>query len=231
MSQTLSTIDIPPNHTIYVQNLNEKVKKDELKKSLYHVFSQFGNILEIHAAKTLKLRGQAWIVFDDLSGATKALREMQGFNFYGKQMKVFYAKIKSDVISKNDGSFKPRPKRKPDSKAPPKTAPKKKAAKKDEGSSAGSSSSSSSSSSGSFETGIPNKILFIENLPQQTNEMMLSMLFQQYPGYREARLVNGKPGIAFVEFEDPYQAGRARDLLQNFKITPTNQMKISYAKQ
>jgi len=35
----------------------------------------------------------------------------------------------------------------------------------------------------------------------------------------------------FIGFEDPYQAGRARDLLQNFKITPTNQMKISYAKQ
>lgn len=26
----------------------------------------------------------------------------------------------------------------------------------------------------------PNKILFVENLPEQVNEMMLSMLFQQY---------------------------------------------------
>jgi len=245
-----STQDIAPNQTIYVHNLNEKIKKDELKKSLYHVFSQFGNILEIHAAKTLKLRGQAWVVFDDLSGATKALREMQNFNFYGKPMKVFYAKVKSDVISRQDGTFKVRPKRKPETKAPPKTQPKKKAAKKDEASSSSSSSSSSSGgsgsssasssssgSSGSSSSGggssesIPNKILFIENLPPQTNEMMLSMLFQQHHGYKEARLVNGKPGIAFVEFEDPFQSGRARDLLQNFRITPTHQMKISFAKQ
>jgi len=103
-----------PNQTLYVNNLNEKVKKDELKKSLYHVFSQFGNIIDIYAAKTLKLRGQAWIVFDDLNGATKACREMQNFNFYGKSMRVGYSKSKSDVVSKADGSFKPRPLRKPE---------------------------------------------------------------------------------------------------------------------
>ena len=32
--------NIPPNHTIYINNLNEKIKKDELKKSLYAIFSQ-----------------------------------------------------------------------------------------------------------------------------------------------------------------------------------------------
>lgn len=34
-----------PNSTLYVNNLNEKVKKEELKKSLYHLFSQFGPVL------------------------------------------------------------------------------------------------------------------------------------------------------------------------------------------
>ena len=32
--------NVPPNHTIYINNLNEKIKKDELKKSLYAIFSQ-----------------------------------------------------------------------------------------------------------------------------------------------------------------------------------------------
>lgn len=31
----------------------------------------------------------------------------------------------------------------------------------------------------------PNKILFVENLPEATNEHMLAMLFQQFPGYKE----------------------------------------------
>jgi RNA recognition motif-containing protein len=50
------------------------------------VFSQFGKILDIVACKTLKLRGQAWVVFDDVTAATNALRQMQGFPFYDKPM-------------------------------------------------------------------------------------------------------------------------------------------------
>ena len=77
----------------------------------------------------------------------------------------------------------------------------------------------------------PNPILFVENLPDQVNEMMLSMLFQQFPGFKEVRLVPGKAGIAFVEFETEAQSGVAMGPLQNFKITPQNLMKISYAKR
>ena len=33
----------------------------------------------------------------------------------------------------------------------------------------------------------PNKILFVQNLPEATNSQMLSMLFQQFPGFKEVR--------------------------------------------
>ncbi len=39
--------DVAPNQTLYINNLNEKVKKSAIKRSLYAVFSQFGTILEI----------------------------------------------------------------------------------------------------------------------------------------------------------------------------------------
>lgn len=58
----------------------------ELKKSLYAIFGQFGPILDIVALKTLKMRGQAFVVFKDISSATNALRSMQGFPFYDKPM-------------------------------------------------------------------------------------------------------------------------------------------------
>lgn len=58
----------------------------ELKKSLYAIFSQFGPILDIVALKTLKMRGQAFVAFRDLTSATNALRSMQGFPFYDKPM-------------------------------------------------------------------------------------------------------------------------------------------------
>ena len=60
---------------------------------------------------------------------------------------------------------------------------------------------------------------------------MLGMLFQQFPGFREVRMVEARPGIAFVEFENDMQAGVAMSGLQGFKITPNNGMAISYAKQ
>lgn len=77
----------------------------------------------------------------------------------------------------------------------------------------------------------PNQILFLTNLPDETNEMMLSMLFNQFPGFKEVRLVPGRHDIAFVEFASEIQSGAAREALQNFKITPTHSMKISFAKK
>lgn len=82
-------MDIRPNNTIYINNLNEKVKKDELKKSLYAIFSQFGQIMDIVAMKTLKMRGQAFVIFKEIQSSTNALRAMQGFPFYDKPM-VFH---------------------------------------------------------------------------------------------------------------------------------------------
>jgi len=260
--------DIPPNHTIYIHNLNEKVKLADLKRSLYFVFSQFGNIVEVIAKKTYKLRGQAWIIFEELSGATKAVKEMQGFsNFYGKELKVSFAKSKSDVIAKADGTFVQRPKRKTAEPAaagkkgkgkdkskdqPP--AKKRKATDekdgKEEHKAGKPKEKKSETPSGATGAALPashamahvlmgfnaeptppNRILFLENLPTETTQLMLTMLFSQYQGYTEVRMVTGKPGIAFVEFQDAYQAGVAMNTLQGFKITPTHLMKISYARQ
>ncbi|CAG2116625.1 unnamed protein product [Medioppia subpectinata] len=82
----MSGSDVKPNHTIYINNLNEKIKIEELKKSLKAIFSQFGHILEILALKTLRMRGQAFVVFKDMTSATSALRSMQNFPFYDKPM-------------------------------------------------------------------------------------------------------------------------------------------------
>lgn len=77
----------------------------------------------------------------------------------------------------------------------------------------------------------PNNILFIQNLPHETTDIMLEVLFKQYPGFREIRMIDAKPGIAFVEFEDDNQSLIAMEALQDFKITPKNPMTITYAKK
>lgn len=77
----------------------------------------------------------------------------------------------------------------------------------------------------------PNNILFVQNLPQEANPMMLQMLFCQFPGFKEVRMVETKPGIAFVEYGDEMQSTVAMQGLQGFKITPQNSMLITYAKK
>jgi len=56
-------------------------------------------------------------------------------------------------------------------------------------------------------------------------------LFQQFPGFKEVRMVEAKPGIAFVEFESETQSSVALSGLQGFKINPTHSMTLSYAKK
>ncbi|XP_072383988.1 U1 small nuclear ribonucleoprotein A [Diabrotica undecimpunctata] len=214
-------MDIRPNNTIYINNLNEKVKKDELKKSLYAIFSQFGQILDIVALKTLKMRGQAFVIFKEIQSSTNALRSMQGFPFYDKPMRIQYAKQDSDVICKLKGTFQERPKKVKPPVPKDEEAPRKKKKNKDPNRVPG----------GANAEQPPNQILFLTNLPDETSEMMLSMLFNQFPGFKEVRLVPNRHDIAFVEFENELQSGAAKDALQSFKITPTHAMKISFAKK
>uniref|UniRef100_A0A8C0B2J9 Small nuclear ribonucleoprotein polypeptide B2 n=1 Tax=Buteo japonicus TaxID=224669 RepID=A0A8C0B2J9_9AVES len=224
-------MDIRPNHTIYINNINDKIKKEELKRSLYALFSQFGHVVDIVALKTMKMRGQAFVIFKELGSSTNALRQLQGFPFYGKPMRIQYAKTDSDIISKMRGTFADKEKRKE----------KKKAKSLEQSANAANKKVIQVSSVYnllSFDLLLlqvpdnpPNYILFLNNLPEETNEMMLSMLFNQFPGFKEVRLVPGRHDIAFVEFENENQAGAARDALQGFKITPSHAMKITYAKK
>lgn len=56
-------MELTPCKTLYINNLNEKIRKEVAKKTLYALFSQFGRILEIVACRGKKLRGQVRISF------------------------------------------------------------------------------------------------------------------------------------------------------------------------
>ena len=77
----------------------------------------------------------------------------------------------------------------------------------------------------------PNKILFVQDMPEAATIQMVQMLFSQFPGFSEVRMVEARPGIAFVEYEADSQATAAMKGLQEFKITPQNAIRITYARQ
>jgi U2 small nuclear ribonucleoprotein B'' len=47
----------------------------------------------------------------------------------------------------------------------------------------------------------PNKTLFLQNLPDEIDVEGLTTIFGRFEGFREARLVPGRKGIGFVEYE------------------------------
>merc|ERR1712194_572059 len=76
----------------------------------------------------------------------------------------------------------------------------------------------------------PNKTLFVENLPAESTDTMLSMLFRQYPGFQEIRLIPGR-NVAFADYQNEYQAGMAMQGLQGFSMTPEVKLSLTYARR
>eukprot|EP00903_Cladosiphon_okamuranus_P007609 g7379.t1 len=234
-------------HTIYVSNLNEKIKKPLLKKSLHSVFSQFGKIVDIVACRGLKLKGQAWVVFAEQSMATNALRQMQGFPFFEKKMRIQFAKKESDVVTKRAGTYVPRDKRKlPSSSAaaatdgangngngvhqpsPAAAAPAAELPSAPLSAAAAAAPPAVPESAGPIGDG-PHNILYATGLPPEITQVMLSKLFEQYPGFSEARMAPG--GQAFIEFADQMQAGIALNALNGFKLSATSPLQLAFARK
>ena len=172
------------------------------------------------------LRGQAWVIFEDVAAATAALQADQGFTFFGKGLKIEYAKEKSDKIAKMEGTYKPRAKR-------PKLEPEVLLAQpveaevKQEATEIPTESHEAVPSQPK-EAVPPSNILFAQDVPAECNEMMLSILFRQYPGFKEVRVP--RQGLAFAEYENEAQATVALKALDSFKLTNTDVLNLSYAK-
>jgi RNA recognition motif-containing protein len=57
----------------------------------------------------------------------------------------------------------------------------------------------------------PNKILFIQNLPDEYGVEGLTMIFERFEGFKEVRLVPGRKGISFVEYDTEAGAISAKE--------------------
>jgi RNA recognition motif-containing protein len=75
-----------PNATLYVNNLNDGVNKEELRSQLYALFTTYGKVVDVVAIKNSRMRGQAFLVFSELAAATSAMRALEGMTFYDKPL-------------------------------------------------------------------------------------------------------------------------------------------------
>lgn len=73
----------------------------------------------------------------------------------------------------------------------------------------------------------PNKILFIQNLPETITKDDLENIFKAHPNLHDIRLIPGRKGIAFVEYTDEASSTAAREALHNYKVDEEHKMKVS----
>uniref|UniRef100_A0A8C4QL91 RRM domain-containing protein n=1 Tax=Eptatretus burgeri TaxID=7764 RepID=A0A8C4QL91_EPTBU len=199
-----------------------------MRKALFAVFSQFGEILDVVMRKRLKLRGQAFIAFRHQESATNSLRTMYGFPLFGMRMCIQYAKTDADAVTKMKGTFVPRPVTEKPRENP---VPKKKVTATHKTPHLASAPGNPIASHVDASTSLMSShhILFVTNLPDSSSSTMLSMLFSQFPGWREVRVVPGRPDIAFVEFDNDQHAAIAKNALDGFPVLPSHRMHVVFS--
>lgn len=77
----------------------------DLKNALYQLFQTYGEVVEVHAKMNIKMRGQAFVIFADEDQAEQALNRLRGYVFFGKPLRINYAKGESDVTRKMRGTW------------------------------------------------------------------------------------------------------------------------------
>merc|ERR1712170_295088 len=88
-----------PIRTLYIQNLETKINKQDTIRLIYTFFTQFGSVLDIVHSRHPKHRGQAYVSYRDLNASAMALRGDQNFPLAGKPLKVAYAKRDTDKVN------------------------------------------------------------------------------------------------------------------------------------
>ncbi|KAF7158423.1 hypothetical protein CNMCM5623_003426 [Aspergillus felis] len=233
-----------------VRNLEERIKIDQLKVALEEIFSEYGNVVEIVAKTNLKAKGQAFIVFDDVESATRAIEEVNGFELFDKPMVLDYAKTKSDATVLREGGtdelevHKRRrlaeKERKQAHEAleaqkklkrPPGPADTARPAKAVKG--AGLKPTSGAAAAVIPDEYLPpNKILFLRDLPDTADQDSLTAIFGRFEGFQEVRLVPGRKGIAFVEYENESGAISAKEATANMPMGDNGKpIRVTYQRQ
>lgn len=202
------TNDAGSTETVYVNNLNDKVSVNKLKRELESLFQKYGKIIQITAHKNLKMKGQAFVTFENKTASEAAIHGLQEHELFGKPMHVEYARSNSDNyyrdILKDEEAIEIRKQLK--IKANEQAAGEAKGVKK-----------LGVKKEQTWKAIPPNKILLIQNLkPEITNGDLLEF-FEAYGGFINSRLVKVR-NLSFIEFENETSATSCLEDLTKEKL-------------
>lgn len=223
--------------------MEERIKIDELKSALSEIFSEYGSIIDLVAKSNLKAKGQAFIVFDDPAAAARAIEEVNGFELFDKPMQLDFARTRSDatVLQEEGDAGLEKWKRSRLAEKERKQAleavqqQQQQKLKRPAGAVAADPGLANRpaktikgaglKASGSNNAAVipdeylpPNKTLFLRDLPDSYDADGLSRIFSRFEGFKEVRMVPGRKGIAFVEYEAEAGAISAKEATAGMQL-------------
>jgi RNA recognition motif-containing protein len=212
----------PAMETVYVNNLNDKVSLVKLKHELKLMFAKYGDIVLITAHKNLKMKGQAFITYNDIQAAENAVKSEANTVLFGKPLRITFARSNSDafhtLIAKDDSVVEARKQAKAEKnsrkrKAEPTTSKAKRAKTVD------------------WSKLPPNKILLLQNLSSSIGPNDVEPIFESFGGFVNIRLLKIR-NLAFIEFDSETDATTCLNEIDKNQLNKLGEhCQLTYAKK
>ena len=203
-----------PCPCVYVNHLNQKYPPEVLKQMLHDSFSKFGNIANVHVRRAYKTRGQAWVTYDPLTAAQKAvqsIRSMDRFEVgdrdpnFDRPVQVNFAKTNKSPASTVEAKRK-RADESVDTDDADKPSVKRGKVQR--------------------EFVPPHSTLLITGLAEDVTEATLESMFGTRSGFKKVRFIKNRH-VAFVDFNAVSDAVQALHFIDSEGIA----LNINFAKQ
>ena len=235
------TLKEKPCETLYIKNLNEKIKIDELKEALNKEFSQYGEIIEIRVRNTIRLKGQAFISFKTKEQSSKAKKNLNDKLFLNKKLIIEFAKTPSDSILLLQGKLTNNQKKIKDLSRKRKRDEfyenlKNEIEKEKINNVNNNEMIINAKDSNENEISIKinpeevNKSLFVQGLKNSVTNQMLIDLFNSLSGFKEVKYFPTK-GICFVEYDTVENATNALLKYDKFDLGNDCILRVSFSKK
>jgi U2 small nuclear ribonucleoprotein B'' len=227
-----------PHATLYVQNLPEKLRFGHLQAYFRDTCVRSNVALRrVILRRGLAFKGQCWLLFGSIEEAKRAVALMQGTRLLGKSLGVRFARFPTsrnpqDVLQRQ--AYRRQ--------RPPRMTLRQRRLQM--ASNAATMSPSALASvqpqsqrplmeglSTAEALQMPNKILFLQDIPDGVDGSELTDIFKRFPGFGEVRVVPTRRDVAFVEFDAELQAVHARNTMDRQLLRPNAlPLRVTFAK-
>lgn len=190
----------------------------------------------------MKRKGQAFVIYDNIDSAQNAIDDLQGFELFGQQISLEFAKVRSDAtVQREEGEegLEAHKKRRiaekernqaVDAQAAAAEKANKRAPAEAVAERPAKAAKPAPNTTVPDEYLPPNKTLFLRELPEDYGREQLAIIFSRFPGFREIRLVPGRNTIAFAEYDDETGAIAAKESTQGMQLLG-QPIKVSYQRK